>query len=381
LRAAVLCAVALVAGACGDDSPPLVFDTRPPTTSTSTTTSTTTTTTALPPEPRLGPWVDVTGNLAGLPSECGNMSYVAARPGSDLVVAGVALQGMWANEPGTDRWTKLGGRGPAQVTNRTAAIVFDPDAPSRYWESGSYGQPGAFATTNGGASFEPLGDLQHLDGISVDFRDPARRTLLAGGHERTDLYRSTDGGATWENIGPNLPPGIGFASQPLVIDARVHLLGTNRWPGVNDPNVNGGIFRTTDGGASWQRVASGTIAGPPLVASDGSIYWGLQESAGLLRSTDGGVTWTQVTRPGMLKSYNLVELSDGRIAAMGRYQVIVSADQGATWRTLGPPVPTKGAFGLAYSDGQNAIFTWSFDCNNAVPAASVHRLDLTPPGA
>jgi len=50
--------------------------------------------------PRLSPsqgnWVNVTSNLAGMASECGNMTYVSAKPNEDLVIAGVAQRGLWA---------------------------------------------------------------------------------------------------------------------------------------------------------------------------------------------------------------------------------------------------------------------------------------------
>jgi hypothetical protein len=130
---------ALLAGACGGgDGPGLVFDSRPPTTSTTApTTVPSTTTSTAPPPAQLGPWVDVTSNLAGMPSECGNMTYVTGRPGSEQVIAGVALHGLWANNPGSDTWTPLGEGGPAQILNRAESIVFDPSAPNRYWESGA----------------------------------------------------------------------------------------------------------------------------------------------------------------------------------------------------------------------------------------------------
>jgi hypothetical protein len=361
-----LAAVLLATGCGGGDSPTIVFDSVPPATTT-TALPTTDPSSAPSTDPvLLGPWVDATANLAGMPSECGNMSYVGSNPGRDQLIAGVAKQGLWQNDAATGQWSRLGGG----VANRTSTIVFDPDVPDRFWESGSYG-PGAFRTVDGGQTFQGLG-LEHLDGISVDLSDPNRATLLTGAHERTDLFRSTDGGASWTNLASHLPAGAGYATQPLVLDRQRHLLGTSH----GDAS---GIFLTTDGGATWTRVAPNSVAGPPLVAGDGAIYWVL-ESGGLIRSTDAGATWKLTTNGGVLAAHNLVELADGRLASVGRTHVVVSDDQGVTWRGLGPAVPiAEGAFGLAYSAPRNAIYIWQWDCGNAVPAGSVQRLDLTPP--
>ena len=176
----VLAGVLLATGCGGGQSPALVFDSVPPTTSTT-----------MPPVDRppsapstepvqLGPWVDATANLAGMPSECGNMAYVGSNPGRDQLMAGVASQGCGR----TTRRPASGAGSAAAITNRTATIVFDPDVPDRFWESGHYSGPGAFRTVDGGQTFQALG-LKHLDGISVDLSDPNRATLLAGG-PRTD---------------------------------------------------------------------------------------------------------------------------------------------------------------------------------------------------
>ncbi len=86
-----------------------------------------------------------------------------------------------------------------------------------------------------------------------------------------------------------------------------------------------------------------------------------------------------MTPPGTVASYNLVELADGRIATMGKTQLLVSATDGRTWRPLGPPIPTDGAFGLTYSAARNAVYAWKWDCGDVVPAGSVQRLDLGSP--
>lgn len=166
---------------------------------------------------------------------------------------------------------------------------------------------------------------------------------------------------------------MGFASEPLVVSASVYLLGTYSW----QPNAQSGVFRTTDGGASWQQVEKGAVGGPPLVASDGSIYWPLQYGAGLVRSTDAGATWTLVTGGGVLASSNVVELPGGLLASVGRTHLIVTDDGGTTWRGLGPSLPTNGAAGLTYSAQRGSIYIWQWDCGDEVPPGSVQRLDVS----
>jgi photosystem II stability/assembly factor-like uncharacterized protein len=318
--------------------------------------------------------VDVTANLAGLASECGNLSYLTGRPGTDQLIAGVAQQGLWVLGGGSDQWSRLGGGLAPQIKNRTNTIVFDPDVPDRFWESGNYAAPGLVRTTDGGRKLDSLGGLNHLDGFSVDLTDPDRRTMLAGSHEGAELHRSTDAGATWENVAPPLPPNV-FATQPLVLDRQTFLLGTADGPGAS----GAGIFRSTDGGGSWTQVTLGGVAGLPLRAKDQSIYWPLQ-GGGLARSTDAGVTWSDVTPSGTLSSFDVVELADGRLVSLTQSYAVASSDHGVTWKSLGPTLPTADPYGVAYSEERNAIYVWTWDCGNAVIPGAVQRLDLAPPG-
>ena len=384
----VIIGVAACGGGGGDDAS-LVFDSGVDTTAAATTTvagstastapggvpQTATPTTATPTTaaPQLGPWVDATANLAGMASECGNTSFLSADPGRDRLIAGIALNGLWANDAGTDQWVQLGtGPGSAAITNRTATIVFDPDNPDRFWESGHYGGPGAFVTTDGGVTFQALDDVAHLDVMSVDLADPERKTMLVGAHESGDLLRSTDGGATWTNVGTNLPSGAGVPHQTLAIDGQTHLVGTTN-------SESAGIFRTTDGGATWAQVHAGGVGGIPLVAADGSIYWLLEARRGLIRSTDGGATWTQLASDGIFNSTRIVELPDGRLVSAGDQNLVVSNDQGLSWQPLGPAFPTEGGVtGVTYSAPRNAVYTYRWDCGDVVPAGSIRRLDLTP---
>src|SRR5579859_4326621 len=213
--------------------PPTTTTTVPPTTTTTMPPPTTTTTTAPPPTtttttpgttvlPSPGSWSNVTGNLANMPSECGNLTMLSAVPGSNTIIAGIAQKGLWASSNNGASWTHLGsGSGSAVITNRPQWITYDPTHPGVFWEAGIYNGGGVYKTTDGGSTFQQLGNVTHNEYVSVDFSDPNRQTIVAGGHERSQyVWKSTDGGQTWSNIGLNLPSGTGFSEFPIVINSQ-----------------------------------------------------------------------------------------------------------------------------------------------------------------
>ena len=309
-------------------------------------------------------WSSVTANLSGLASECGNMSFVSARPDRDSLTAGVALRGLWSAASATAAWSPAGtGSGSAVIINRPSSIVYDPDHPSTWWESGIYNGAGVYRTDDDGATFIQLGSAAHLDLVSVDLSDPARRTLLAGGHESGQkLLQSLDGGNTWVDLGPHLPATAGDTAWPLVQDAQTYLVGSNN-------GTSSGVFRSIDGGTNWTMVYKGAVRARPLVGSDLSLYWILDRDAGMIRSTDHGANWTAVAGPGTLSTTSgpsLVELPDGRLAAPGGGFVLISGDHGSNWGRSGSPLPYSPV-GMVYSRFRKAFYVWRFDCS---PAAS-----------
>jgi photosystem II stability/assembly factor-like uncharacterized protein len=323
---------------------------------------------AAPPTSAEAPtkWTEASANLVGTSSGCGNIN-VTSRLDQDMVFAGIPGTGLSVQTGGADQWTPIGTKGD-KVNNRLTGIVVDPQQPQTFWESGSYGN-GVFRTDDNGTTFKALGNVEHVDYASLDFTDPKRSTILAGGHEAPVLHRSVDGGKTWDEA-PGLPPDAGYASSPYVIDAHTFLLGTYNGGGS-------GVFRSTDGGNTWTKAFAGDVLGAPVVAT-GKIQW-LRRNGGVVTSTDNGVTWQAQAGQGVAESADrMIGMADGSLVTWGNGTLVRSTDDGAHWHPFGAALPYTPS-GIAYSVGRNTFYVaradCSFDHDNPIKPDSILRLD------
>jgi len=158
-------------------------------------------------------WTNVTHTVGGEAWGYAGVCLLKAVPGSSAMIAGVSEAGLWLSDDLGLSWRKLAPQDAETIRHRPHQIVFDPLDPARFWVSGCYG-PSPFMTTNGGRAFQRLGSLTHMDGIGIDFTDPARRTIVVGLHEQArSVHKSADGGRTWEKLAaplPFQPNGIAF---------------------------------------------------------------------------------------------------------------------------------------------------------------------------
>lgn len=320
-------------------------------------------------------WVNVTGTLATIPSECGNLATLASKPGEDRLIVSVAQHGLWSSTDGGDSWKQMGtGKNSEIITNRGTGVIFDPDDSDTFYEVGIYNGNGVYETHDDGKTFEAVGDITHNDYIGIDFSDPDRNTMLASEHEQRQALKYTaDHGGTWTEIGQNVPAEAKVCSNPLVLDASTFLLGcgvTQSGDGIS------GIYKSTDTGESWTSVSPAQGgASPPLIASDQSIYWVTEFGGGMVRSLDEGDTWTTVVGPGVITNATPVELPDTRIAVLAGRRILVSADHGATYRIATADLGFDAA-GIAYSAFHRAFFAWHPSCTAIVPSDAVMRYDF-----
>lgn len=317
--------------------------------------------------PSPGTWTNATGTLANLPSECGNLTMLSAVPGTNKIVAGVARRGLWASTNSGATWTQM--PGSTIIPNRAMTIIYDPNNSNIFWEVGIYNGQGVFKTTDGGATFTRLGTVEHNDFLSIDFTDSNRQTLLAGGHEQTrTLYKSTNGGSSWTNIGANLPAGTATSGTPMVFGPQTYVINLtdNRYGTV-------GQYRTTDGGTTWTRTSTVETRGLPLVTANGTIYLqiGQFNSDRLLKSSNQGATWTEVGSG--LTGVTPIELPDGRIVSASSTNLLVSSDGGVSWTSFGAQLPYTPA-NIMYSPSEGAFYISRWDCGNVVLPNAIMRL-------
>ncbi len=208
------------------------------------------------------------------------------------------------------------------VGNRVSAVVGVPGDPNVYYIGAASG--GVFKTTDGGVGWEPVFDDQPAASIGSIAIDPVNPNVVWVGTGETfirsnvsignGIYKTTDGGKTWAHLGLERTGRIGRIivdphNPDVVFAAAVgHLYG---------PQEERGVFRTTDGGASWERVlfvdentgASDMVMDPnnPEILLAGmwpmQIWtWGRQSGGpggGLYMSRDGGDSWARLNGNGL----------------------------------------------------------------------------------
>ena len=274
---------------------------------------------------------------------------------------------------------KLRSIGPAMMSGRIADIAIDPTDPNKWIVA--VGSGGVWKTTNAGTTwksvFDSLGSYS-TGCVTIDAKNSLNVWVgtgenVGGRHVGygDGIYRSTDGGETWENMGLKESQHI---SKIIVHPDNSNIV----WVAAQGPlwNKGGdrGVYKTTDGGKTWKKVlgddewtgATDIVIDPRnpdlLYAAtwqrhrNVAIYLGGGPGSGIHRSTDGGNTWEKLTN-GLPKSnmgkiglaispqnpdviYAAIEL-DRRTGGVFR-----SEDRGSTWEKRSNAV--SGATGPHY---------------------------------
>ena len=288
--------------------------------------------------------------------------------------------------------------------------------------SGAIGLPGVFyiglpaggvwMTTSAGQTWYPIFDkvkeVSSIGSIEVAPSDPAviyvgTGDIITGGgiNEGNGVYKSSDAGRTWRHLGldatKQIPTILVDPNNPNIV-----LIGAQG--DVHAKSHDRGVFRSTDGGATWTRtlfvndstglqklarafdrpnvifatsVAHYTPPPPPGPAGPPNFGGGAPQtgptSTKLFKSTDGGVTWTEITGGGLparLTGKMWVAVANNtsaqRVFVIGDWGLYRSDDGGTTWHQMAADDPRirngQGGYNCGvYVDPQNADLVYTLN--------------------
>lgn len=281
--------------------------------------------------------------------------------------------GVYKSVDGGGSWQRMG----LERSEHISDIVVDPRngdvvyvaAQGPLWSPG--GDRGLYKTSDGGATWERVlaaGDDTGVTDVEMDPRNPdvlyaatyqRRRhvwSLLAGGPE-SGIHKSEDGGRTWRRLSAGLPSGnvgkIGVALSPADPDVV--------YATIEASDEDRGFYRSTDAGGSWQKrnsyISGGT--GPhyyqEIVASPHDVDVVYQMDVFLHVTRDGGATF-EILGDGRQKHSDnhalVIDPEDPRHLLAGTdASLYESFDDGATWRQF-PNLPISQFYKLALDDAE-----------------------------
>jgi photosystem II stability/assembly factor-like uncharacterized protein len=254
------------------------------------------------------------------PFRGGRVEAVTGIPGNpNVFYFGAVAGGVWKTENGGVTWKPLFDKEPVASIGAIAVAPSDPNV--IYVGTGeacirsdiSYGN-GVYKSTDGGKTWTNVGlkDSRHIGAIIVDPQDPNIVFVAALGHAygtntERGVFRTADGGKTWQKV---LYKDDKTGAIDVVFDPNnSHILFAALWEAHRTPYslVSGGegsgLYKSTDGGQTWKRLEGHGLPegilgriGVSVSGGDSEMVYALIEAkdGGLYRSSDGGATWMLV---------------------------------------------------------------------------------------
>jgi photosystem II stability/assembly factor-like uncharacterized protein len=354
----------------------------------------------------------------------GRVVAVAGVPGQDNVFyAGAVGGGVWESTDYGLNWKNISGKLPGTSAS-IGAIAVAPSEPSVIYAGTGEDDirndmipgDGVYKSSDAGKTWEYAGlkETRTISQIVVDPQNPNVVYASSMGHvfvpgPNRGVFKSTDGGKTWKKI---LFVDDKTGAIDLVMDPNnPELLYATMWQaqrmpwGLNDGGPGSGIYKTTDGGATWTNLThnagfpKATLGriGVSLVASQPYIVYAIVQArdGGVFRSDDGGATWKKVNDEMKLRQrafYYMAIYADPKdpntVYAPQVDSLWVSHDGGRKWTRLHTPHgdnhvvwidPDNTKILLEGNDGgvtvsTDAGKTWSTDHNQ--PTGQFYHVNL-----
>lgn len=304
-------------------------------------------------------------------------SAVVGVPGDPMVYyIGASSGGIWKSTDAGVHWKPIFDGQPVQSIGALAVAPSDPNVVwagtgEAFVRSNISIGNGVYKSTDAGKTWKHMGlDMTGRIGrVAIDPRDPDIVFVAAVGHcygpqQERGVFRTTDGGKTWERVlfvdentgcfeiamDPNNPRILFAGMWPLVI---------RTW-GRESGGPNGGLYMSKDGGSTWKHLTGHGLPEPPIgkvgvavAPSNSNVVYALMETGtpnrGVLwRSNDGGENWKLV-------SYNRLLNERPHYAS----RIMVSpADENEVYFAANSP-------SITYDGGiTSETVRWSGDCHD-----------------
>jgi len=381
-----------------------------------------------------GAFADFEWRLIG-PFRGGRTRAVAGVPGQPArFYIGAVNGGVWQTDDAGRTWQPIF---DTQTTQSIGAIAVAPSNPNLLYVGSGEGllRPdlsignGIYRSTDGGRTWLHLGlsDAQQIAALAIDPRDDRHVFAAVLGHpygpsSERGIYRSQDGGASWQRVLYKDADTGGSAIEidpqhPDIVFAALWQTRLGPWEDKNQfQGTGGGLFKSVDGGNTWKQVVNGlpsqlaqiNIAIAPsrpqrLYATVGTSEPGEYSSAaglGVFRSDDAGESWTRITtdaRPalriggGDLPVVRVDPTNPDKVYSAS-IVTMLSSDGGKSWRALrGAPggddyqnlwINPQDPQRIALVSDQGAVIsvnggrTWSSWFNQ--PTAQLYHVSVLP---
>jgi photosystem II stability/assembly factor-like uncharacterized protein len=289
--------------------------------------------------------------------------------------------------------------GPFRVGSWTVAVAV-PETPAKAHRNVIYAAlrtGGVWKSSNGGITFEPVFDNQSIYSMGAIAVAPSDENIVwvgTGDNSATrsaywgdGVYKSADAGKTWQNMGLQDSQHI---ARIVIHPANPNIVYVAALGHLHTPNVERGVFKTSDGGKTWKKVLyrGDGIGAVDLVLDRRNpevlyaatyehmrLPWVINDGGpgtGIYKTTDGGANWTRLSGAGLPEgpmgrigldicrskpdvlyavydNHNLRPGAQNANAAING-EVYRTDDAGTTWRKVNPDgVDVSGKAGYSFN--------------------------------
>jgi photosystem II stability/assembly factor-like uncharacterized protein len=330
--------------------------------------------TLVPPLPALPQWESMGPTNIG-----GRCTSLACHPDHpDILWIGAAGGGVWKSTDGGATWAA---QWHSQESLNVGALAIDPASPETVYcatgeanlSADSYAGVGIYRTQDGGATWVLWAPAQQMKiprrigTIAIDPFDSKHIRIGGVRHSPTDvagMFVTRDAGATW-TMETFVSTTAYFCHSIVFHPARKGILFAT----VDEQGSRNGIWRSSDGGASWSQLTKGLPAAPKMHRTSLAIArskpeWIYAVTAnstdgllGVFRSQNGGSTWKDIRAPHMIRegqmSYGntiVVHPTNHRWVLCGGVDLHRTTDAGATWARTSQWDAKRGTAKYAHAD-------------------------------